>query len=108
MRLGVLDVGSNTVHLLVVDAHRGARPLAAFSQKEELHLADHLDGQNRLSEECAGRLLEFVRDAMRLAEDKGAGELIAFATSAVRDASNGDELLAWIQAESRVRIEVLP
>jgi exopolyphosphatase/pppGpp-phosphohydrolase len=28
MRLGVLDVGSNTVHLLVVDAHPGARPLA--------------------------------------------------------------------------------
>src|SRR5229473_352031 len=39
MRLGVLDVGSNTVHLLVVDAHQGARPLPAFSPKEELPLA---------------------------------------------------------------------
>src|SRR5690349_9211570 len=108
MRLGVLDVGSNTVHLLVVDAHRGARPLPAFSHKEELHLADHLDGQNRLSAECSGRLLEFVRDAIRIAEDKGAGELIAFATSAVRDASNGDEVLRQIEAECKVRIEVLP
>ena len=43
MRLGVLDVGSNTVHLLVVDAHQGARPLPAFSHKEELQLGEHLE-----------------------------------------------------------------
>jgi len=108
MRLGVLDVGSNTVHLLVVDAHQGARPLPAFSHKDELHLADHLDSKNRLSTECAGRLLEFVRAALQIAEDKGVQELIAFATSAVRDAANGDELLAWIEAESKVSIQVLP
>jgi exopolyphosphatase/guanosine-5'-triphosphate,3'-diphosphate pyrophosphatase len=108
MRLGVLDVGSNTVHLLVVDAHQGARPLPAFSHKDELHLTDHLDAQNRLSQECAGRLLEFVRDAIALGEDKGVQELLAFATSAVRDAANGDEVLDWIEAESQVAIQVLP
>lgn len=108
MRLGVVDVGSNTVHLLVVDAHQGARPLPAFSHKEELHLADHLDGQNRLSQECAQRLLEFIRGAIGIAEDKGVQDLIAFATSAVREAANGDELLAWIEAESKVAIQVLP
>lgn len=108
MRLGVLDVGSNTVHLLVVDAHQGARPLPAFSHKVELHLADHLDGQNRLSPECADRLLEFVREAIRMAEDKGVQELLAFATSAVRDAANGEEVLAWIHAASDVRIRALP
>ena len=108
MRLGVVDVGSNTVHLLVVDAHQGARPLPAFSHKEELHLADHLDGQNRLSQECALRLLDFIRSAIGIAEDKGVQDLIAFATSAVREAANGDELLAWIEAESKVAIQVLP
>jgi exopolyphosphatase/guanosine-5'-triphosphate,3'-diphosphate pyrophosphatase len=108
MRLGVLDVGSNTVHLLVMDAHQGARPLPAFSHKDELHLADHLDSKNRLSAECAERLLQFVREALRIAEDKGVQELIAFATSAVRDAANGDELLAWIEAETKVSIGVLP
>ena len=108
MRLGVLDVGSNTVHLLVMDAHQGARPLPAFSHKDELHLADHLDSKNRLSAECAGRLLQFVREALQIAEDKGVQELIAFATSAVRDAANGDELLAWIEAETKVSIGVLP
>jgi exopolyphosphatase / guanosine-5'-triphosphate,3'-diphosphate pyrophosphatase len=108
MRLGVLDVGSNTVHLLVVDAHQGARPLPAFSHKEELHLADHLDAQNRLTSECAESLLNFVRDALEIAEDKGVQDLVAFATSAVRDAANGDEVLAGIEAETDVAIQVLP
>ncbi|HXS66769.1 MAG TPA: Ppx/GppA family phosphatase [Streptosporangiaceae bacterium] len=108
MRLGVLDVGSNTVHLLVVDAHQGARPLPAFSHKEELHLTDYLDADNRLSQECAGKLLDFVREALVVAEDKGVQELVAFATSAVRDAANGDEILAMVEAETRVPISVLP
>jgi exopolyphosphatase / guanosine-5'-triphosphate,3'-diphosphate pyrophosphatase len=108
MRLGVLDVGSNTVHLLVVDAHQGARPLPAFSHKEELHLTDCLDAQNRLTSDCAARLLKFVNEALQIAEDKGVQEILAFATSAVRDADNGDEILAWIEAESDVRIQVLP
>ena len=42
MRLGVLDIGSNTGHLLVVDAYRGAAPLPASSAKEPLRLAEHL------------------------------------------------------------------
>ena len=108
MRLGVLDVGSNTVHLLVVDAHQGARPLPAFSHKKELHLADHLDNQNRLTKECLAQLLEFVNEALQIAEDKGVQELLAFATSAVRDAANGDEVLARIEAETDVRIQVIP
>jgi exopolyphosphatase/guanosine-5'-triphosphate,3'-diphosphate pyrophosphatase len=86
MRLGVLDVGSNTVHLLVVDAHQGARPLPAFSHKEHMRLADHLEQDDRLSEEGADRLCAFVEDALRIAEDKGVEEVIGFATSAVRDA----------------------
>ena len=107
MRLGVLDVGSNTVHLLVVDAYQGARPLPAYSHKAELRLGDHLDSGNRLSRDCAVQLRAFVGEALVVAEDKGAQQLLAFATSAVRDAVNGDELLAWIQAETKVDIRVL-
>jgi len=108
MRLGVLDVGSNTVHLLVVDAHQGAHPIPAYSHKAELHLGDHLDARNRLTRECAVQLRAFVAQALQIAEDKGVHELLAFATSAVRDAANGDELLAWIEAETKVHIQVLP
>ncbi|GAA3139216.1 Ppx/GppA phosphatase family protein [Planomonospora alba] len=110
MRLGVLDVGSNTVHLLVMDAHRGARPLPAYSHKVELRLAEHVeraeDG-DRLSEAGAARLRGFVEEALRIAEDKGVEDLMAFATSAVREAVNGDEVLEWIKAGTQVDIQVL-
>jgi exopolyphosphatase/guanosine-5'-triphosphate,3'-diphosphate pyrophosphatase len=108
MRLGVLDVGSNTVHLLVVDAHQGGRPIPAFSHKAEIRLGESLDRENRLTESCAARLHEFVRESLQIAEDKGVHELLAFATSAVRDAANGDELLARIEADTGVEIKVLP
>jgi len=108
MRLGVLDVGSNTVHLLVVDAHRGARPIPAFSHKAELHFGEHLDSGNRLTDECALALRAFVDEALRIAEDKGVHEMLAFATSAVREAANGDEILSQIEAQTRVAVRVLP
>src|SRR5882724_748065 len=108
MRLGVLDVGSNTVHLLVVDAHQGARPLPAFSHKAELRFGEDLDSENRVTVQGAAQLRAFVDEALRIAEDKGVQELIAFATSAVRDAANGDEILSQIEAQTRVSIRVLP
>ncbi|HCU91584.1 MAG TPA: exopolyphosphatase [Actinobacteria bacterium] len=108
MRLGVLDVGSNTVHFLVVDAHQGGRPLPVFSHKAELHLGDNLEEGSRLSRSCALRLRGFVGEALQIAEDKGVEELLAFATSAVRDAVNSDDVLASIKSETGVDIVVLP
>ena len=108
MRLGVLDVGSNTVHFLVVDAHRGGRPLPVFSHKAELHLSDHLEDGNRLSASVTRQLRAFVDEALQIAEDKGVEELLAFATSAVRDAANGDEVLGSVRSGTGVEIRVLP
>jgi exopolyphosphatase/guanosine-5'-triphosphate,3'-diphosphate pyrophosphatase len=108
MRLGVLDVGSNTVHFLVVDAHQGGRPLPVFSHKAELQLGNSLEEGNRLSRSCALRLRAFVAEALQIAEDKGVEELLAFATSAVRDATNGDDVLASIRSATGVDIAVLP
>ncbi len=107
MRLGVLDVGSNTVHMLVVDAHPGARPVPAFSHKADLRLAAHLGPDNRLSAVGEERLTEVAVEAMRIAEDKGVEEFLAFATSAVREASNGDEVLARIEKRTGARIKAL-
>jgi exopolyphosphatase / guanosine-5'-triphosphate,3'-diphosphate pyrophosphatase len=107
MRLGVLDVGSNTVHFLIVDAHQGGRPLPVFKHKAELHLGDHLGDGNRLPDECAQQLHDFVLEALEIAEDKGQEEMLAFATSAVRDAVNSGEVLARIKAETGVDIGVL-
>jgi exopolyphosphatase/guanosine-5'-triphosphate,3'-diphosphate pyrophosphatase len=107
MRLGVLDVGSNTVHFLVVDAYPGARPLPAFSHKVELSLAAHLERDNTLSKAGEEQLTEVVEEALRIAEDKGVEDFLAFATSAVRDADNGEDVLSRIEARTGARIRVL-
>ncbi|MCW2885427.1 MAG: exopolyphosphatase / guanosine-5-triphosphate,3-diphosphate pyrophosphatase [Streptosporangiaceae bacterium] len=107
MRLGVLDVGSNTVHLLVVDAHQGARPQPAYSHKASLRLADHLEDGARLSGEGEQRLRSFVDEALQVAEDKGVQDLVSFATSAVREAVNGEQILSGIRADTGADIQVL-
>src|SRR5581483_2466418 len=107
MRLGVLDVGSNTVHLLVVDAYPGARPMPAFSHKAELRLADNIEDGVRLSEAGEASLRGVVEEALRIAEDTGVTDVLAFATSAVREAENGEQVLRRIRDRTGASITVL-
>ncbi|MCX6401939.1 MAG: Ppx/GppA phosphatase family protein [Propionibacteriales bacterium] len=108
MRLGVLDIGSNTGHLLVVDAHDGAAPLPAYSYKEPLRLAEHLDEAGGVSPTGIDALTAFTAQAVRVAEEKGCEEMLSFATSAVRDAGNSEAVLRHVEQQTGVRIEVLP
>lgn len=107
MRLGVLDVGSNTVHLLVVDAHRGAQPTPQLSHKSELRLAEHIDGDGDLSKRGADTLVEAAISARTEADELGCDELLAFATSAVRDAGNSARVLKRVAKEAGVALNVL-
>ncbi len=107
MRLGVLDIGSNTGHLLVVDAHGGAAPLPASSHKQPLRLAEHLDEDGAVTDKGIEALTDFCASAMQTAEDKGCEEMLGFATSAVRDAVNSDDVLAHVEQHSGVALEVL-
>ncbi|SEL42082.1 Ppx/GppA phosphatase family protein [Streptacidiphilus jiangxiensis] len=107
MRLGVLDVGSNTVHFLVVDAHPGAAPLPAYSHKIELRLAELLEADGSIREDGVRQLVEMVSSSLRIAEDKGVEEVLPFATSAVREAANGEGVLKRVQDETGVELRVL-
>ncbi len=107
MRLGVLDIGSNTGHLLVVDAHDGAAPLPAYSYKEPLRLAEHLDDEGAVSAAGIDALTTFTNQALQVAEDKGCEEMLAFATSAVREAKNGSDVLDHVRQRTDVRLQVL-
>ncbi|MET9683184.1 Ppx/GppA phosphatase family protein [Streptomyces coeruleorubidus] len=107
MRLGVLDVGSNTVHLLVVDAHPGACPLPAHSHKAELRLAQLLDDDGAIGPQGVDRLVSVVQESLQAAEDKGVEDLLTFATSAVREARNADDVLARVRTETGVELQVL-
>lgn len=107
MRLAVLDIGSNSVHLLVVDAHVGAPPLPATSHKEVLRLAEYLDDSGEIDEEGQQRLHNFITEAVEIAEDQGSEQILAFATSAVRDAPNGAVLIESINAQLGVTLNVM-
>ncbi|MFC5802962.1 Ppx/GppA phosphatase family protein [Streptomyces formicae] len=107
MRLGVLDVGSNTVHLLVVDAHPGARPLPAHSHKAELRLAELLDEDGAIGPDGVDRLIATIEDALQAAEDKGCEDVLPFATSAVREATNADAVLDRVKTVTGVDLTVL-
>jgi exopolyphosphatase/guanosine-5'-triphosphate,3'-diphosphate pyrophosphatase len=108
MRLGVLDIGSNTGHLLIVDAYRGGPPVPAHSFKEALRLSEQLDVSGAITDEGISRLLKYVGEARAQAEDQGCTTVLAFATSAVRDAVNAVEVLDTVRETTGVDVDVLP
>lgn len=107
MRLGVIDIGSNTVHLLVVDAHYGAAPVATHSHKIELRLSEHLTDSGAIDDAAVGALIDFVREALVIGEDLGVTDIEAFATSAIREAVNGEAVLTQLRKATGVATTLL-
>lgn len=105
--MGVLDVGSNTVHLLVVDARRGGHPTPAYSEKSVLRLAEAVSSTGKLSDKGANALLEAVTSAKEAARRLDVDHLLAFATSAIREARNGEKVLERVRKETGVALSVL-
>ncbi len=105
--MGVLDVGSNTVHLLIVDAHTGAAPIPALSQKYELRLAEQLKVDGDLKKSSVKSLIEVLQECNKFIEEHDCDELLAFATSAVRESKNSDEILEKIKTETGIDLQVL-
>ena len=107
MRLGVLDVGSNTIHLQVVDTHPGARPNPTFNHKEELRLTEYLNEENRISDEGIAALRLAIKNAIAHSKSVKTEELLPFATSALREANNGTEIIAAINKDFEIDLQVL-
>jgi exopolyphosphatase/guanosine-5'-triphosphate,3'-diphosphate pyrophosphatase len=107
MRLGVLDVGSNTVHLQIMDAHHGSAPVAFQSFKEEIRLAEYLTESGELSEEGIATLLATLNRLKNAARAIKLDDMLAFATSAIREASNSEAVLQAVQENTGVDLQVL-
>ena len=107
MRLGVLDVGSNTIHLQVVDTHPGARPNPTFNHKEELRLTEYLNEENNISDEGIAALQLAIKNAIAHSKSVKTEELLPFATSALREANNGTEIIAAINKDFEIDLQVL-
>ncbi len=107
MRLGVLDIGSNTVHLLVADVRPGGRPLATTSRRTVLRLMRFLAPDGAIREEGIRALEDAAAAAREMARAERVDELLATATSAVREATNGPEVIARIEAALGQPLQVL-
>ncbi|MFS0868169.1 Ppx/GppA phosphatase family protein [Microbacterium sp. 179-B 1A2 NHS] len=107
MRLGVLDIGSNTVHLLVADVRPGGRPLATTSQRTVLRLMRYLDADGTITETGVEALVAAVAQAREVAKKENVVELLATATSAVREAANGPAVIERIEDALGQELQVL-
>jgi len=107
MRIAALDLGSNSLHLLVVEA----RPDGSFEplvrEKEMLRLGDVVSRAGRLDEESVEAVLTTVRRFKALAATAGTDDLVAMATSAFREADNSAQVVDRIEAETGVRVDVI-
>ncbi|MFF9038105.1 Ppx/GppA family phosphatase [Streptomyces sp. NPDC014892] len=107
MRMSVVDVGSNTVRLVVADAEGGV-PLPVHTAKWRLRLSEQVPPGGDVPDEAVERLCQAVTAAARTAERWGASTPLAFATAVVRSAPNRREVLRTVRAETGVLICTLP
>jgi exopolyphosphatase/guanosine-5'-triphosphate,3'-diphosphate pyrophosphatase len=107
MLLGVLDVGSNTIHLQVMQAHPGARPTPTTNLKTELRLTDYLDEVGNISALGIEELHKAITEALKHAKEFQTEEIVAFATSAIREATNGAEVIKEINERHNIELQIL-
>ncbi|WP_086730501.1 hypothetical protein [Streptomyces carpinensis] len=107
MRISVVDVGSNTVRLVVADAQGGV-PLPVHTAKWRLRLSEQVTPGEDIADEAVERLVQAVGEASATAARWGAAEPLAFATAVVRGAPNRLRVLRTVRARTGVALCTLP
>jgi len=106
MPRAVLDVGSNTVRLLVGEPRDGiVEPILDRSEFVRLGLGVDASGELRADRQQAA--IEAIRELSGLARSSGANHVLAIATSAVRDARNGAEFALRVKQETGIDLEII-
>lgn len=105
-RVGVVDVGSNSVRLVVFDG-AARSPAYFFNEKIMCALGDGLAETGMLNPSGRVRALAAIRRFQRLAEGMGTGPLTAVATAAVREANDGPEFRNLVETETGLKLWVI-
>jgi exopolyphosphatase/guanosine-5'-triphosphate,3'-diphosphate pyrophosphatase len=100
VRLGAIDIGTNSVRLLVVDALGPDDYRTVDDEKITSRLGEGFSTSGVLSPAAMQRTVEAVINLKSIAEGRGASRIQAVATSAAREASNGDRFIARLRAET--------
>lgn len=107
MRIAAIDLGTNSFHLLVVDAGPDGSFVPLVREKEMLRLGDDVAREGRISRDASRRALDTLRRFRALADGAGATRVVACATSAFREASNGRRLAGMLAEETGIHARII-
>jgi exopolyphosphatase/guanosine-5'-triphosphate,3'-diphosphate pyrophosphatase len=105
-RYGVIDVGSNTIHLLVGEVEND-EVLPVTAEKISARLGAGVEKTGKLGEERLALAVEVIRLFVRISSLNGVPEPVILATSAVRDAENGSELEEKVVRSTGLRMRLI-
>jgi len=108
MRVGVVDIGSNSTRLLVADVHEGAITDVLERRSEVTRLGQDVDRTGRLADAAMNRVRATLDGYRRTLDDLGVARAVAVLTSATRDASNGAAFLDDVRERYRLDAHILP
>lgn len=97
--IAFIDIGSNSIHLLVVEFLPGTTGVPVFHDREMVRLGQSLYKDGRIDRSTIEKCRSVVRSFVSIAKNMGADEIISFATCAVREAPNRSELLKAIRGD---------
>lgn len=104
-RMAAIDVGSNSIHMIIVEA-RGDGYRVLDKEKEMVQLARGSLGGEPLTPEAIFQGLAALEKMAAIARRWEAGDILAVATSAVREAPNGRDFIERAEAASGIRIDI--
>lgn len=107
IRLAAVDMGSNSFHLLVVDAHPDGSFDTLLREKEMLRLGDVVSRTGTIPRTDVERILDTLHRFATMARSIGATEIVACATSAMREADNSAQVVDLIREETGIEVEVI-
>ena len=107
MRIAALDLGSNSFHLIVVEAHADGHFETLLREKDVLRLAENVATTHRIPPEKVEAAIESVSRMRAHGEAMDVDEWVVYATSALREADNGAEVVEQIERETGVGINVI-
>jgi len=107
MRLAAIDIGSNSIKIVVVEATNSESFAVLAREKESVRLGHDTLKYQILSPEAIERAADTIGRFRSIAENRGAEKIVAVATASVREARNASEFIDEIERLTNVRIEVL-
>jgi len=108
MKLAAIDIGSNSIHLVIVRAVKGQRPEIIDREKEMVRLGSGTLREHRLSRQTIDRAITTLRRFKKMAEHNGADPIITTATAAVRESRNSGAFIDQVRKEAGLGVQVLP